>query len=786
MSKRGRVLGLTLFCLPSSGAALATRLGGYHKIEAGFLGADAGLALSLVTGGQVRTLELTSRLSRMWMSNGYLWSMLGAWCARVGAEERGVVLGCVAHRSSEEQFGFSDGLVQGLSYPIVGVAEVKEPAVGRPGVGGGRLVRLANPWGAAAQWQGTLANGSPERETLQLKENSTSTHRASRASSAGWSLQLGGAGEAGFWMRFEDWFHHFDTLHVCSLLPKGWHTVSCHLQAHCTHVQLDRKSEARNAPNMRQGTGQEQMPRYDRKWLHTAAEWGNVWHVKPSHEESSLFFSLAPKRSDGAPLDALPEGSEVHVGLVVLKEEALTTARRASFRHLVTALRPCENEAGVHEAIHLKDYDTGGLIVVPLLHVTGGSARDKERRRQLRQLRCVLTVRCSVDLDVLQLNSKLTAAGQSAGGSWGQGVGEDAEPLSDDEEADGAEIFEAFDPFDQLRDRREEEGNEGHGVGEKEVRGRSQRARHLRLGEREGAQALVDAGQVNDAKVERLVAEERKRTLPLDGLVLQHLGPVEIRLQSLQGEGSLIADKGAKNKFEGLLLKDALRADNPPRLAKALEGHTVMVLPNTAANTLASSATSFSQRVTIQHYDASAKRIVFAQSIARYAGAAGVDVRFEIPACIESRIELKGMAAVSQLERPHWALEKSGRQYLEAALMRCLEVSNQQIRLKFATVGGGVRATLSVTCQAQVDALKEALDKQITNGSIAAFAQQALKRDYTQILEGMQSLTLYKDTSFPAEEASIWGPGEIPQTAQYMPSHARLLKQEVCACQIGR
>ena len=140
-------------------------------------------------------------------------------------------------------------------------------------------------------------------------------------------------------MRFEDWFHHFDTLHVCSLLPKGWHTVSCHLQAHCTHVQLDRKSEARNAPNMRQGTGREQMLRYDRKWLHTAAEWGNVWHVKPSHEESSLFFSLAPKRSDGAPLDALPEGSEVHVGLVVLKEEALTTARRASFRHLVTALR---------------------------------------------------------------------------------------------------------------------------------------------------------------------------------------------------------------------------------------------------------------------------------------------------------------------------------------------------------------------------------------------------------------------------------------------------------------
>ena len=118
--------------------------------------------------------------------------------------------------------------------------------------------------------------------------------------------------------------------------------------------------------------------------------------------------------------------------------------------------------------------------------------------------------------------------------------------------------------------------------------------------------------------------------------------------------------------------------------------------------------------------------------------------------------------------------------------MRCLEVSNQQIRLKVATVGGGVRATLSVTCQAQVDALKEALDKQITNGSIAAFAQQALKRDYTQILEGMQSLTLYKDTSFPAEEASIWGPGEIPQTAQYMPSRARLLKQEVCACQIGR
>ena len=234
--------------------ALAIMLGGYKEIESGAAFTNVPTALLLVTGGQTRTIELGSQLSSMWMQNGYLWSMLRSWCAPARPGTGGLVVVCVADRSSQHQFGFHDGLVPGLAYPIIGVGDKKRSARGGRESGPsrssgmddvrgarGRLVRLANPWGPQAQWRGAMSNGSPELETLQLQDGDTMLQGgegsayaapASAARGGGWVRGTPDDSSA-FWMTFEDWCKHFTSVHVCRLVPQGWLSASCMLQARC-------------------------------------------------------------------------------------------------------------------------------------------------------------------------------------------------------------------------------------------------------------------------------------------------------------------------------------------------------------------------------------------------------------------------------------------------------------------------------------------------------------------------------------------------------------------------
>jgi len=157
--------------------ALAGLIGGYDKFGGIKKVEDVPSALVMLTGGQVKTLDLTSSESLMWLQNGYLWSSLKSWCARGGTVERVVV--CLTHSSSKERYGFSDGLARNLAYPVIEVGEMKQGA-GRHGCG--RLVRLWNPWGDAAEWRGAMANGSPELDALRLKEEKSPSFDRARLS----------------------------------------------------------------------------------------------------------------------------------------------------------------------------------------------------------------------------------------------------------------------------------------------------------------------------------------------------------------------------------------------------------------------------------------------------------------------------------------------------------------------------------------------------------------------------------------------------------------------------
>ena len=188
-------------------------LGGYDKFVSNAIVEDIPSALVQCTGGQVRTFDLAaSELVIMWMQNGYLWSSLESWCAQSASGE--VVVVCVSHAKSEDQYGFSDGLARGLGYPVIGVREMKD-GTGR--VGSGRLVRVANLWGPSAQWRGTMGSGSPELEALPLDDDEFGSAQHS---------SQGRSEDKSFWILFEDWVAHFSTLHVWSLVPHNWHISS--------------------------------------------------------------------------------------------------------------------------------------------------------------------------------------------------------------------------------------------------------------------------------------------------------------------------------------------------------------------------------------------------------------------------------------------------------------------------------------------------------------------------------------------------------------------------------
>ena len=186
--------------------------------------------------------------------------------------------------------------------------------------------------------------------------------------------------------------------------------------------------------------------KYGRRWLHAAAEWGNVFLIRISEEDSCFKLSLSLSEMQLG-YSSLPPGAHVQVGLVVLKEQALVASRRPSVRHLVTAVRPRGEEAGVHHAISTRAYGTGNFIVVPLLRLAGRLAPGTETSGQISQ-RCILTVRCSGGVDVSQVNAKVLAAEAEglAANSGDPAAGHVSEEDADEEE----ELFEAFDPDDAL------------------------------------------------------------------------------------------------------------------------------------------------------------------------------------------------------------------------------------------------------------------------------------------------------------------------------------------------
>ena len=403
--------------------------------------------------------------------------------------------------------------------------------------------------------------------------------------------------------------------------------------------------------------------------------------------------------------------------------------------------RPLDGHVGVHEPVSAREYGTGHFIVVPLLRWSGAVEKS---RSDVRQGYC-LTVRCSSEVEVEQSSVRSLAAeaqrdGQQDDLSRGH--------LSDDDDNDS----EIFDPFDVCHSQSSipataslsshgpgaDAGSQGHS----RINSRSEKYK-----QQLGATAVVDAREEVDARAQKLDKEHRERRLPLQGMSIEQLSAVEVKSNGLEAEATLCSISNTKRgSFDGLILPASIHLQHP----RSVEGRALMIFGEKGVI----------KNVDIQRYDSSKRCLVFTKPLQWTMRS---EVRIQIRPLLESRVLFKGVVAKADLDKPHWALRKSGIEYLRGALVRCLALdSDNLLRVSLFSMGANnVQALVQVESPDlsadRVAAFKERLDKQVSDGNVTALAQGAVQDAYKSILDGLRTSAVYNDDKFPANEESIWG-----------------------------
>jgi calpain len=122
----------------------------------------------------------------------------------IKAFERCSLMGC----SLEPEPGVTEartevGLVRGHAYSVTKVVKAK---IETPRVSGEiPLVRIRNPWGNEAEWNGAWSDGSPEWRYVPDEEKE--------------NLGLNFEDDGEFWMSYKDFLKYFDQLEICNLNP---------------------------------------------------------------------------------------------------------------------------------------------------------------------------------------------------------------------------------------------------------------------------------------------------------------------------------------------------------------------------------------------------------------------------------------------------------------------------------------------------------------------------------------------------------------------------------------
>ncbi|CAH4037494.1 unnamed protein product [Pieris brassicae] len=103
------------------------------------------------------------------------------------------------------------GLIRGHAYSVTRVKYVDIETPGRSGKI--PLLRLRNPWGNEAEWNGPWSDKSPEWRFIPESEKD--------------ELGLTFDDDGEFWMAFKDFSQHFDRLEICNLNPDSLDPAEC-------------------------------------------------------------------------------------------------------------------------------------------------------------------------------------------------------------------------------------------------------------------------------------------------------------------------------------------------------------------------------------------------------------------------------------------------------------------------------------------------------------------------------------------------------------------------------
>ncbi|XP_047508944.1 calpain-B-like isoform X4 [Pieris napi] len=103
------------------------------------------------------------------------------------------------------------GLIRGHAYSVTRVKYVDIETPGRSGKI--PLLRLRNPWGNEAEWNGPWSDKSPEWRFIPESEKE--------------ELGLTFDDDGEFWMAFKDFCQHFDRLEICNLNPDSLDPAEC-------------------------------------------------------------------------------------------------------------------------------------------------------------------------------------------------------------------------------------------------------------------------------------------------------------------------------------------------------------------------------------------------------------------------------------------------------------------------------------------------------------------------------------------------------------------------------
>ena len=164
----------------------------YAKLYGSYQALDLGITLDAMvdfTGGVGESFDLNDALVDIFK-------------IMLKASDRGSLMSCSMNPDPEIlEARTDDGLIRGHAYSITKVVKFEATE------GVHSLVRIRNPWGNDAEWNGPWSDGSDEWSMISEEEKE--------------SLGLTFDGDGEFYMAIEDFLQHFDNLEICNLTSTG-------------------------------------------------------------------------------------------------------------------------------------------------------------------------------------------------------------------------------------------------------------------------------------------------------------------------------------------------------------------------------------------------------------------------------------------------------------------------------------------------------------------------------------------------------------------------------------